>query len=165
MMKRKLKPQFQQDKFCDMVRRRYKRRFKKGIGVGNSEIMKEINLYLNEIIDEVIKGKKVIIDKHSYMQVIGTPAVENKVFSRLASKGLTLSTKGKVTTIKSIPRRKDIIYKIVYVNTITDKKIYFDAHPKFKERLKKSLNETNTHYKIVTGNGNFLESAGKVTKN
>lgn len=164
-MKRKLNNQFKQDKFCETVRRRYKRRFKKAIGIRDSEIMKEINSYLNEVMDEVIKGKKVILDKHSYMRVVGIPAVEHKAFARLAGKGLTLSTKGKVTTIKSIPRRKDFIYKIVYVNTITDKKIYFDAHPKFKEKLKKSLNETNTHYHIVTNGCNFLESAGKVTKN
>lgn len=163
-MKQKLKNQFRADKFCSMVRRRYKKRFKKVMPFSDADVMREISLYLNEIMDEVIKGKKVILDKHSYIQVIGAPAVENKTYARLVSKGLIFNGK-RISKITSIPRRRDIVYGIEYVNTITDKRIYFDPHKDFKKRLRKSLEETNTHYHIVTKNCNFLDGGEKVTKN
>lgn len=164
MMKQKLKNQFNQKDFCSVVRKRYRRKFKQGMKATNSEIMKVIWDYLEEVKEKVIKGKKVNFDKHSYMQVTGIPAIEHPTLGlRLKGKSLAGNFIKKADNINH--RRGDFIYGIKYVNTKAKEKIYFDPHHKFSKRVHKELVETNVYYDIVTKNCNKKDNKEKITKN
>lgn len=164
MTKRKLKNQFNQKDFCSVVRKRYKRRFKKGMNATDAEIMKVIWEYLDEVKEKVIKGKKVNFDKYSYMQVIGIPAIQHSTFGlRLSGKSLAGNFIKKADNINH--RRGDFVYGIKYVNEKSKEKIYFDAHPEFSKRVHKELVETNVYYHTVTKICNKKESDKKITKN
>lgn len=164
MMKRKRKNQFQTDKFCKSVRKRYRKRFKKSISATNGEIMKCLGDILEWVMDEVVKGKKVVLNKYSYIQVIGVPILEHKSYMNLAKQGLAVGKNG-VRKSAGLPRRKDFIYGIEYVNTISKEKIYFNPHPAFSGRVHKALEETNVYYHIVTKNSNKNNSDKIITKN
>lgn len=147
MTQRKRKNQFEAGKFCISVRKRYKRRFKKGMNATNAEIMKVINDSLQFWINEAVKGKKVILNKYSYIQVVGVPVLEHKSYVNLSKQGLVLSRAG-LRKAKRLPKRKDFVYGIKYVNTISKEKIYFTPHPSFSAKVHKALQETNTYYHI-----------------
>lgn len=164
MMKRKRKNQFQQVKFCQFVRKRYRRRFKKGSNATDSEIMKVINDWLEYVMDEVIKGKKVMLNKNSYIQVVGIPVLEHKSYVNLTKKGLVLGRSG-IRKATGLPRRKDFIYRIEYVNTMAKEKIYFDPHPDFSGKVHRALEQTNVYYHIVTKDCNKKENDKIITKN
>lgn len=153
MTKRKRKNQFNSPKFCQGVRKRYRKRFKKGVNASDGEIMKVIYDYLEYVMDEVIKGKKVMLGKHSYIQVVGVPVLEHASFVNLSKQGLVLSRAG-IRKAKGLSRRKDFVYGIKYENTLSKEKIYFDPHPMFSMRVHKALEETNTYFHIVTKNCN-----------
>lgn len=146
MMKRKLKNQFNQKDFCSAVRKRYRRRFKEGMNTSDAEIMKVIWEYLDDVKDKVIRGKKVNLDKHSYIQVIGKPALEHDGFKRLVSKGKILvgNTLKKADNLNQ--RRNDHVYGIEYVNAKSKEKIYFDPHPDFKKKVSIALRKSNNYY-------------------
>jgi hypothetical protein len=158
MMKLK-RNQFKQIDFCKTVRKRYKRRFKKGSNLTDAQIMKVIKEYLEEVKEQVISGKKVMFDKHSYMRVVGVPFLEHP------SIGLRKSGKYAVGNyIKKADnlsgRRGDFIFKIEYVNEKSKEKIYFNAHPDFSRKVRESIINTNTFYPIVTMKSN----KDKITK-
>lgn len=164
MTKPKRKNQFSADKFCQSVRKRYKRRFKKGVNATDGQIMKVIGDYLDYVIEQVVKGKKVILNKYSYIQVVGVPVLEHETYVNLSKKGLVLSRAG-LRKAKELPKRKDFVYGIKYVNTISKEKIYFTPHPSFSAKVHKALQETNTYYHIVTENCNKKDNDKIITKN
>ncbi len=163
MTKQKRNNQWQIPKFCQSVRKRYRRRFKKGVNASDGQIMKVINDLLEYVMDEVVKGKKVMLGKNSYIQVVGVPVLEHKSYVNLAKQGLILSRAG-IRKAKELPRRKDFVYGIEYVNTMAKEKIYFDPHPSFSGRVHKALEQTNTYYHIVTKNCNKKDSEEKINK-
>lgn len=154
--------QFHSSKFCQSVRKKYRRRFKKGVNASDGQIMKVIGDFLEYVMEEVVKGKKVVLNKYSYIQVVGVPVLEHKSYVNLAKQGLVLSRAG-IRKAKELPRRKDFVYGIKYVNTISKEKIYFTPHPSFSARVHKALEETNTYYHITT---NCYENSNeeKITK-
>lgn len=148
MTQRKQSNQFDQTKFCQSVRKRYRRRFKKGMNATDAEIMKVIKDYLSDTVDKVSKGKKVVFSKDSYMQVIGVPVLEHPTYKQMIGKGkyLVNGTFKKANNLNS--KRNDFVYGIEYVNTNTKEKIYFDPHPEFKRKVSKELRENNNYYQV-----------------
>lgn len=148
MTKRKPSNQFKQGDFCKTVRKRYKRRFKATMKAKDSEIMKVINDWLEDTVELVANGKKVMFSKDSYMQVIGTPVMEHKTFKQMIGKGkyLVNGVMKKADNLNS--RRNDFVYGIEYVNPKTKEKIYFKPHYTFKAKVSKALRETNNYYTV-----------------
>lgn len=126
--------------------------------------MKVINDWLGYVMDEVIKGKKVMLDKYSYIRVVGVPVLEHKSYMNLAKQGLVVRKNG-VLKAAGLPKRKDFVYGIEYVNTISKEKIYFDPHPSFSSRVHRTLEETNTYFHIVTESCNKNDNDKIITKN
>ena len=125
--------------------------------------MKVINNYLSEVIDQVVKGKKVMFDKHSYMRVVGVPMMERSTFAlRKVGKCIAGNYIKKADNMNT--RRGDFTFHIEYVNDKSKQKIYFNAHPDFSRRVRMSLINTNTYYPIVTKDCNKKETDKKITK-
>jgi hypothetical protein len=133
-----------------------------GINATDGEIMKVVDDFLEDVMDRVVAGKKVVLNKYSYIQVVGRPITENKAYMTLAKQGLAIGRNG-VRKIAKISRRKDFVYKIEYVNTISKEKIYFEPHPDFSARVHKALEETNTYFDTKTCNE--FSVGEKITKN
>jgi len=143
----KLKPnQFKQDKFCQTVRKRYKRRFKKTMDCTDAEIMKVINEWLEETADAISRGKKVKLSKDSYMQVIGTPILEHKTYRNVVGKGNYLTSNGMKKANNMNSKRNDHVFAITYVNPNSKEQIYFTAHPSFKKKVSEELRTNNNYY-------------------
>lgn len=145
---KKPKNQFNKDRFFELVRKRYKKRYGRTIGLRDSEIMSRVNIWIEGVINGVVNGKKVKLDKHSYIQVIGTPVLEDEGFKRIVGNGRYIAG-GIVKKADNMNyKRNDVKYKIYYVNSLAKEKIYFEAHKDFKKRVHKALVETNNYYKI-----------------
>ena len=145
----KLKPnQFKQDKFCQSVRKRYKKRFKKAMPYKDSEVMKVINEWLEETVEAVSQGKKVKLSKDSYMQVIGTKILEHKTYREVVGKGNYLTSNGMKKANNMNSKRNDAVYAITYVNPSSKEKIYFTAHPSFRKKVSDALRTNNNYYHV-----------------
>ena len=140
--------QFDKKKFCQSTRKRFRKRYKKGIDATDGEIMRVINEWLESVIEEVVKGKKVKFDKHSYVQVVGVPSLEHKGFQAMIRRGKS-NARGFIKKADNMNyRRGDFVFKIVYVNETAKEKMYFTAHKDFSSRVHKALIETNNYYEI-----------------
>lgn len=134
--------------FVRQTQKSFKKKFKKEIK--SREIKKIWDTFLKvKIIDPVVAGKLVKIDKNSTIQVIGKPIEEDKNFYQMLLRGKMVRRDGVIKMAERNPKRKDFIYKIVYKNkTREGKKLYFKADAAFSKQVRDSLNNTNTFYKI-----------------
>ncbi len=102
-----------------------------------------------EIIDELVRGKEVRIDKHSTIQVIGRPIKKGSSAYALMKKGLYVQN-GFIKKIESVNYfRAGISYKIEYTNTLYKGNLYFNANTEFKKQIYKGLLNRANVYKII----------------
>lgn len=133
--------------FVEMTQHKFKKRFKKKIKPAE---IKEIcdNWIKYRILEELITGSKVQIDKYSTIQIIGVPVLEDKNFMRLLKKGKTRRRDGTLKTATLNPRRKDFKYWIEYTHSLAKRPIYFEADPKFSKAVHEAIVNQNHYYKI-----------------
>lgn len=142
--------QFSQKHFIALTKKRFKKKFKKTVTATEiNKVWKDWVQY--HIIDGVIDGDDVKIDKHSSIRIVGTPVLEDGTFKSLILNGRMVNRGGVVTSPKRNIKRKDFKYKIVYVNKLAkDKALYFKASPKFAKQVHEALINTNNYYPIIT---------------
>lgn len=140
--------QFKKPKFI----RQCKQRSRKSLGVTPST--KQINEVLKNwiehyVIEQVVKGHEVKLDKHSTIEVIGKPVMDNKRAVSLFSNGRIVS-KGRLKKNDGMGKmRKNHIYKIVYKNKLADgKNLHFNAHPIFRKKVNYALENTATYFTL-----------------
>jgi hypothetical protein len=150
MTSSKLNNQFSQKHFIALTKKRFKKKFKKPISATDiNKIWKDWVQY--HIIDGVIDGDKVKIDKHSSIRIVGMPILDDNSFKGLIMSGRMINRGGSVTSPKMNPKRKEFKYKIVYENKLAkDKALYFKASPKFAKQVHQALINTNNYYPIIT---------------
>lgn len=150
MMSKNKTNQFSQTHFIELTKKRFRKKFKKGISAREiNKICKDwIQLY---IIDNVLDGQKVKIDKHSSIRVIGRPVLEDENFKSLIRKGKIMNRGGVLVDDNRSLKRKDYKYKIVYENKLAkNKALYFKASASFSKQVHQSLINTNQYYPILT---------------
>ncbi len=134
-------------KFVEQTQKRFKKRH--GKHISSADIKKIWDDYVEKkIIAGVLAGNKVQIDKFSTIQLIGKPVEDDPKFYAMLRKGQMVRRDGAIVRAKIGQLRKDVKYKIIYTNTLGKEKIYFKADPKFARRVRESLNNTNTYYKV-----------------
>lgn len=150
MISNKSNNQFNQTHFIKLTKKRFRKKFKKGISAREiNKIWKDWVQY--HIIDGVIEGDKVKIDKHSSIRLVGMPILEDKTFKGLILSGRMINRGGVSSPIKRNIKRKDFKYKIVYENKLAkDKALYFKASPNFAKQVHLALINTNNYYPIIT---------------
>lgn len=150
MTSSKLNNQFSQKHFIALTKKRFKKKFKKPISATDiNKIWKDWVQY--HIIDGVIDGDKVKIDKHSSIRIVGMPILDDNSFKGLIMSGRMINRGGGVTSPKMNPKRKEFKYKIVYENKLAkDKALYFKASPNFAKQVHQALINTNNYYPIIT---------------
>lgn len=133
--------------FVKQTQRRFKK--KHGKHISSKDIKNIWDSWLEQkIIQGVLNGDEIQIDRYSTIQVVGTPIENDKRFYELLRKGKMRRRDGILVDSK-LGLRKDYKYKIVYTNSIAgDKEVYFKADPRFARRVRESLNNTTTFYKI-----------------
>jgi len=134
--------------FVKLTQRRFRKKFKKNIT--SKDIKKICDSFIQSVIDEVILGDKVQIDKHSTCQVIGTPVLEDKRLKSLLLKGKSFSGAG-IRTARFNSMRKDFKYKIVYENTLSKNRLFFEPHKNFSRQVHEAIINTNNYYRIENG--------------
>lgn len=141
------KNDFDQAHFVKLTKRRFKKRFKKNITATEiNKIWKDFVQY--GIIQKVLKGDCVKIDKHSTIQVIGEKIEENSRFVNLLKQGLIVRQTGVIKKVLTRGVRNDFKYKIVYNNKLAKGKLIFNANANFKKQLVETLNTTNNYFQI-----------------
>ena len=150
MTNNKLNSQFNQKHFIALTKKRFKKKFKTTITA--TEINKMWKDWVQyHIIDGVIDGDKVKIDKHSSIKIVGVPVLDDNSFKGLILSGRMVNRSGVASPIKRNIKRKDFKYKIVYENKLAkDKALYFKASPKFAKQVHEALINTNNYYQIIT---------------
>ncbi len=135
-----------QNSFVSIAQRRVKK--VTGKVVDKKEIKRVWKNWLEEyVIKGVLAGKKIPMGKYANIYVQGTPLLQIDALP-LIKAGKCVSRNGTIRKIKFNRKRKDIVYEVVYENELAKSKLYFDTAPPLAKRLTKSLNETNTYYKI-----------------
>lgn len=130
--------------FIAIVKKRHKKKFGKPITA--TEIRKIIKTYLNWIIEKVIEGGQVRMDRHSTIEVIGVPVLEDKIFKILV-KGKSIRRDGSIKNAEFGSKRRDFKYKITYRNKLNED-LHFNADQKFAKRVHEAIENTNNYYKI-----------------
>jgi hypothetical protein len=141
--------QYNNKDFVALAKKRLKKSLKSK--ASSAEINSVIKNWIQEkIIAETVKGYKVKIDKHSTIQVVGSPIIKDKLAMNLLSNGKYISRQGILKNADNMnKRRKDIKYKICYINKLAEgKNIHFKASAKFKDQVHKALINTNTHFHV-----------------
>lgn len=137
---------FDWDHFIKLTKKRFRKKFKKSIST--TEIKKIWDDFLEDVIERVLDGECVNIDRHSQIQVIGRPVMDDPRFMSLLMRGRTMRRNGTLKYAELSPMRRDFKYEIAYTNTLSKKPLYFKAHPKFAKRVHEAIENTNTYYKI-----------------
>lgn len=138
---------FDQAHFIKLTRRRFKKRFKKEIKASEiNKIWKDFVQY--GIVQKVLKGDCVKIDKHSTIQVVGEKIEENSRFVNLLKKGLIIRQNGEIKKVLNRGVRNDFKYKILYINRLAKGNLIFKANTEFKKQLVNTLNTTNNYFQI-----------------
>jgi len=130
--------------FIELTKKRHKKKFGKSITA--TEIRKITKKFISDLIDKVIEGGNVKINKHSSIEVVGTKILEDDIF-KLLVKGKSLRRDGTMKNAEFNPRRKEFKYRIVYENSL-NKDLRFKADPKFAKRVHQALISTNNYYRI-----------------
>lgn len=126
------------------IKKRYKKKFKRAIKT--NEIKKIWDNWINSITQEVIKGGEVKIDKHSSLEIIGIPIMDDKIFG-LLKKGKSIRRDGSMKNAEFNGRRQNVKYKIVYKNKLRSD-VRFKAHPDFAKLVHETIENTNNYYTI-----------------
>lgn len=146
MIRKKLH-EFNWNHFIEVAQERFKKRFKKNITP--TQIRKIWDVWVkHRIINKVIEGDCVIIDRHSSIQLIGTPILEDKRFFAMLLRGRMSMRDGTAKIAERHQKRKDYKFKIVYKNDTAKGKLFFKAIPSFSKAAHESIINTNTYYKI-----------------
>jgi hypothetical protein len=124
---------------------KYKLR-KLGVKVTNRQIKEVVNKWIEDLKKDVIAGKRVMIDKNSYIQVIGTPILKHKSAVKLISNGKYVTRSGYVKPADNMNfKRNDFVYGIKYENK---NKLIFTPSKSFSKSVNHSLTNTNTYYHL-----------------
>lgn len=139
---------FEWTHFIKLAKRRFKKRFKKSISP--KEIKKMWDTWIQyRIIDSVIQGGVIQIDKHSTIEIVGTPVLEDKRFFKMLMRGKSTLRNGIVKNATLNSRRRDYKFKIVYINKLAkDKDLYFQGVPKFSKQVHEAIVNQNYYYRI-----------------
>ena len=138
---------FDQAHFVKLTKRRFKKKFGKEISATEiNKIWKDYVQY--RIIQNVLKGDCVKIDKHSTIQVVGMPVVNDQNLVSLLSNGKIMRRDGTISKADLSHKRKYYKYKIVYKNKLAKGTLIFKASPMFKKQLVDTLNNTNIYFTI-----------------
>jgi len=127
-----------------MMRKRYKKRIELS---KVDEVWKDWVEIM--IVEPLLKGHKVNIDKHCTLEIVGSRVIDNKKVFNLLSNGIMVQGRMVKKAIKLNQTRKGLTYRIEMIdNNFKEGKLLFTAAPYIKKRVNESLKNTNTYYRI-----------------
>lgn len=143
---------FEWSHFITLAKRRFKKKYKKNIKA--TEIKKIWLDWLEYwIIEGVLNGNMVKIDRYSTIQIVGRSILEDKRVFKMLINGKSMGRNGTMKNAEFGSKRRDFIYKIEYENSLAgDKKLYFKADRAFSRRVHEALLNNNIYYKIEYAN-------------
>ena len=102
------------------------------------------------IVQPLLRGEKVQLDKHFSLEIVGQKLVNNKKAFSLMSKGYVALTGGGVKkAILQDTTRHGLIYAIeMKESRFKEGILIFTADQKIKKRVSDALKNTNTYYRI-----------------
>jgi len=146
---KRAKSKFNKPKLRRTCKKAIRVRFKKSISLSKVDaVWKDWVEYM--IVQPLLKGEKVQLDKHFSLEVVGQRIIDNKKAFNLMSRGYVALSGG---GIKKAELNDTTRYGLTYAIEMTETrfkegKLIFTADQKIRERVSRALKTTNTYYRI-----------------